>query len=484
MKNRFKLSKQRIRVNPAFDSIDSILVLIITSLSFISRFWNLFFPDDVVFDEVHFGNFTNWYTKSQFYFDIHPPLGKLIMFLFANLSEYDGNINFRSNYKDESYVILRITPAFFSSLCPSLLYLTMRFSSFSKCASFMTAFMICFDNSMISEGKFILSDGILHFFTCLHLLTLSYLLTIQRNTEKFNLWLVISGITLGAACSCKNTAWGLCLLNGFVHAIELFYLTHSFSFIWISELIFRGSLLFICAFSVYLISFTIHFVLLPFYGQGNGYLPDHMVNQLIDIRYPDFLVWGNRVKGVPFIFKTIELTIIMHLGNMHITKFHPYQSRPIGWPLLTDIRVAFWVKNGINISCMGNPFTYYMAFIGIILLLFGMSKEKWIISLKFLIGWSVSYFPFFLIPRSLYLYHYLIPLMFGSCAYGASIDLYVPKLFKGILVILSCSCILFSFILLSPYTYGTKPWDDEITIWNKNWIYGDHVHQELSKKQQ
>ena len=147
MKNRFKLSKQRIRVNPAFDSIDSILVLIITSLSFISRFWNLFFPDDVVFDEVHFGNFTNWYTKSQFYFDIHPPLGKLIMFLFANLSEYDGNINFRSNYKDESYVILRITPAFFSSLCPSLLYLTMRFSSFSKCASFMTAFMICFDNS-------------------------------------------------------------------------------------------------------------------------------------------------------------------------------------------------------------------------------------------------------------------------------------------------------------------------------------------------
>ncbi|KAH0785840.1 Dolichyl-phosphate-mannose-protein mannosyltransferase [Histomonas meleagridis] len=405
------------------------------------------------------------------------------MFFFANLSEYNGNIDFNTReYSDESYVPLRITPSFFSSLCSPLLYLTMRFSSFSKFSSLTTSILICFDTSMICEGKFILSDGLLHFFTCLHLTILSYSLSLSRNTTSYKLWQVLTGLSLGAACSCKNTALGLCALNGLIHSIELFYEIKHFSTFYFRELIYRGCVLFLCAFFIYILSFNIHFIVLPYYGQGNGYLPPDMQHQLVDPNLIGHEIWGNRVLGHSLIWRSLELTLIMHTGNMHITKFHPYQSRPIGWPLLTDIKVAFWFEKDREIACMGNVFTYYFAFFGVFALFFAWFSEKWLIAIKFSLGWCVSYLPFFLVPRSMYLYHYLIPLMLGSCAFGAAIDIFIPQFLRGIVAAFVCFLVIFGFILWAPYTYGLPGWDKDVVIWNKNWNTGDAVHQELARK--
>ena len=119
-----------------------------------------------LFKNLSFDNFTNWYTMSEFFYDIHPPLGKLVMFLFANLSEYDGSIEFSRYYAQSfhnyQYIILRITPAFFSSLRVPLIYLTLRFDSFSSCAAFISSFMIICDTSLLTDQRFILSAGMLH----------------------------------------------------------------------------------------------------------------------------------------------------------------------------------------------------------------------------------------------------------------------------------------------------------------------------------
>ena len=48
---------------------------ILTALAFATRFWRLDEPPAVVFDEHHFGRFTNQYWKGEYFFDIHPPLG-------------------------------------------------------------------------------------------------------------------------------------------------------------------------------------------------------------------------------------------------------------------------------------------------------------------------------------------------------------------------------------------------------------------------
>jgi hypothetical protein len=102
------------------DNRDVLLLFFLTSVAFCIRFWRLFYPNEVVFDECYFGNFSNYYILSQFYYDIHPPLAKIVAFVFANLSEYDASIDFEhtpnGRYQIGDYVMLRITPALFSAL--------------------------------------------------------------------------------------------------------------------------------------------------------------------------------------------------------------------------------------------------------------------------------------------------------------------------------------------------------------------------------
>ena len=462
---------------------DVYLIFIITILSFITRFWIIHNPECVVFDEVHFGNFTNWYTKSEFFYDIHPPLGKLVMFLFANLSEYDGLIDFEKNYgrnyNDPQYIILRITPAFFSSLCAPLIYLTVRFSSFSSISSFLSSFCFIFETSLLTEQRFILSDGLLHFFTCLFLCIYSFKCSLKPFTFKWNLWLILSGISLGCSCSCKNTSWGLI---GFVGFVELFQILQIYKFFCIpllEDLTYRCMTIYLPALLIYFLSFIIHFILLPFSGQGTGYLPEEMQKQLLLKEKKSSDIWIKRISSPNLYVRIITLAVNMHYGNMGITQFHPFQSRPIGWPLLTDIFVAFWTNGEFEVNCIGNVFVYYFSVISLILNLFAFKKLKWDISLRYFIGWCLSYFPFFLIPRSMYLYHYLIPLMIGCISIGISLDLFLNNYFKGIFLILICFLILFGFYLWSPYSYGTSHFDQKFIIWNDNWINGDKVHRKL-----
>jgi dolichyl-phosphate-mannose-protein mannosyltransferase len=58
-------------------------------LGIITRYAFIEVPAAVVFDEHHFGRFTNQYTRGTYFFDIHPPLGKLVFYLTATLIGYD-----------------------------------------------------------------------------------------------------------------------------------------------------------------------------------------------------------------------------------------------------------------------------------------------------------------------------------------------------------------------------------------------------------
>jgi len=46
------------------------------------------------FDEVHFGKFTNYYLRGTYFFDLHPPLAKLLLALLCWLLDYDGSYPF------------------------------------------------------------------------------------------------------------------------------------------------------------------------------------------------------------------------------------------------------------------------------------------------------------------------------------------------------------------------------------------------------
>lgn len=56
------------------------------------RYWKITYPDSVVFDEYHFGAFVGNYYTGHYFFDIHPPLGKLTLMWVGWLFGYDNEV--------------------------------------------------------------------------------------------------------------------------------------------------------------------------------------------------------------------------------------------------------------------------------------------------------------------------------------------------------------------------------------------------------
>jgi dolichyl-phosphate-mannose--protein O-mannosyl transferase len=467
-----------------FTTKDSVNILLITILAFGIRLWLVFHPDGPVFDEVHFGNFTNWYSLSQFYFDIHPPLGKLLMFFFANVSEYDGLLAFAhvrsGRYANISYVQLRITPACFSALCCPFAYLTVRLSGFSEIAATTASLLLIFDTSLATEGRFILSDGILHFFSSLHILVLAYMFSLPRG-RRFNVLHVLNGLSLGAACSCKNTAGGLMVFDAYAYFVAFWPLAKISWLDYIFDLGIYGVSLFLLAFAVYCASFSVHFIVLPYGGHGYGYLPQNMKNQLLQNSAGANGIWAKRIRKPGLLYRTLKISWIMHSGNMGIRKFHGSQSRPFNWPLLTGMDVGFWGANGQEVKCHGNVFSYYFALLGVVLVACNFRSPRYLQALLFVVGWAFCYFPLYLIPRTLYLYHYLIPLMIGCMAAGAALDICLPDKWRGVAAFWVCFLTAFGFWLWTPFVYGKYMHDRDVMMWNKNWYEGDAAYKRESE---
>ena len=109
--------------------VDIIIICFLTIVGFYSRFYYLGHPNEVVFDEQHFGKFVNWYFKGEYYLDIHPPLGKLLLMLSGIVLGYNENLDYDgigAPYSDPSFLSLRFLPAFFGGLLVPLMYITMR----------------------------------------------------------------------------------------------------------------------------------------------------------------------------------------------------------------------------------------------------------------------------------------------------------------------------------------------------------------------
>jgi hypothetical protein len=53
------------------------IFLTILALGAATRFYKVQEPDHVCWDETHFGKMGSWYINRTFFFDVHPPLGKV-----------------------------------------------------------------------------------------------------------------------------------------------------------------------------------------------------------------------------------------------------------------------------------------------------------------------------------------------------------------------------------------------------------------------
>ena len=71
------------------------IFFLVTLVAVVLRFYRISEPRQVVFDEVHFGGFASHYLKGTYFFDVHPPLGKLIIAGIGHVYGYKGTFAFK-----------------------------------------------------------------------------------------------------------------------------------------------------------------------------------------------------------------------------------------------------------------------------------------------------------------------------------------------------------------------------------------------------
>jgi dolichyl-phosphate-mannose-protein mannosyltransferase len=102
------------------------------------------------FDEVHFGKFASHYIAREYYFDVHPPLAKMLLGAAGWFVGYDGSFDFEKigdSYTKAHvpYVGIRALPAFLGSATVPIVY------SIMKATGFPTA-IACFSAALIAFG--------------------------------------------------------------------------------------------------------------------------------------------------------------------------------------------------------------------------------------------------------------------------------------------------------------------------------------------
>lgn len=421
-----------------------IAVVILLFLALGTRFFFFNYPAEVVFDEVHFGNFVRAYFTHENYFDIHPPLGKLLIAGAAKIGGAQissaGLGAIGQDYNPRDLFALRFLPALISVLFVILIYFfCLRFTD-SNTTALMAGLMVLFDNALIVQSRFILIDIFLLFFGFLSL----YLLLKSEDLKGKKKWILVisSGIALGAVYSIKWTGLSIVLMLGILGFYQL-YKNKNFK-----EFALKVIIIGTMSVLVYILSFAIHFSLLTKPGPGDAFLSQNFQS-----------------KNFPA--KFYELNQKMYSYNASITTEHPFQSKWHQWPF-GQKQIFYWQKAPKEIWLAGNLVVWILGTISIILgvmlvllkLIFRKPRDFSFFIPSFLIaGWLANFLPFSLVTRPLFLYTYFFALVFSILLFAYLFSYALNKLFvsqkkkTAVILLFSLSIILY-FLTAANLTYG------------------------------
>ncbi len=433
---------------------------ILIFLSLFTRFIYFGSPNEVVFDEVHFGKFISGYYTHEYFFDIHPPLGKLMIAGFAKFFDFKPEFSFSEigqNFPDNKYMALRFLPSLAGAILPIVIFLLLLTLNFSAIAAFAGGIFVVFDNAILVQSRFILMDAFLLLFGFLSLLFFF------KNRNKPSLKnLILMGLFGGLAMSIKWTGMAFLGLAFIIQAIELFK-TRKLNDIMRTLIFFA-----VLPLAIYFSVFTIHFALLTKSGPGDAFMTQSFQKTLANNTYPN----DTTVQKSNLIDKFIELNAQMYASNQRLTASHPYGSKWYTWPLM--IRpIYYWVKNNARIYLLGNPIIWWASTIAILFLIMNLwpalkNAGKHKLPLIFLGGYLLNMLPFIGIGRVMFLYHYFIGLIFAIIILVYLIDQSKHKK-KIFFALIALSAI--SFIYFSPLTYGLDLTSAQYRqrLWLKTW---------------
>lgn len=272
---------EKVDKNPLWALESVVMPLLFTAVAVFTRMYKIGLNDNVVWDEAHFGKFGSYYLRHEFYHDVHPPLGKMLVGFSGYLVGYNGSWDFSSGQKYPEYidyVKMRIFNAIFSTLCVPISYFTAKAIGFSLPTVYLFTILVLFENSYATIGRFILLDSILLFFT-----VCSFFSFVRFHNERGNpfgrkwwKWLIYTGLFLGCTVSVKMVGLFIISLVGIYTLVDLWNLMgekkmtiKKFS----GHIIARILCLILLPLLVFLLCFKLHFDLLSNSGTGDANMP-------------------------------------------------------------------------------------------------------------------------------------------------------------------------------------------------------------------
>jgi dolichyl-phosphate-mannose--protein O-mannosyl transferase len=423
-----------------------VLGLLISSALF--HFFRLSDPHSVVFDEVYFGGFANGYLKGEYFFDVHPPHAKLLITGAGAALGYGGSQRFERihlAFEEPSTAALRTVPALAGTLIPVLTFLLLIELGATPAAACIGALALLFENGLLLQTRIVALDGVLVASTLGGILAILHSL---RSPTRGRRWLLAfaAGGLAGLAAGTKITGLLALGMIGILLAVDLLRQPT-----WSRR---RGTFS-LCVWTltgatlVYLVGWLLHFALLPLPGPGD--------------------IWGSPSGN--FIEDLVALHRQMMSAHVDLGKTHPYASPWWSWPWMMR-PVFYWVGDDSVVYFLGNPVVWWgssvlLGALGVtsVLALVGAWKlprdpvdrprRLWIP----LTGWILAWAPLATVPRVLFLYHYLTPLVFGVCA----VTLWLDRLgwtragswrAQRASFDLVVGMILLGFVLTAPFTFS------------------------------
>ncbi len=458
-------------------------------LALITHFSFLGYPREIVFDEYYFIRFANNYFTHEYYIDIHPPLGKLLIAGWAKLASVDLSLMAEIiNEKSASNIFfaLRFLPALFGFVLIFLFSYLAYLISHSKNAAIIAGFLMLFDNAFLVQSSFAHLDIFLVFFAALTL-CLFFLQQKQISYDyKWFAYSLLTGISFGLAVSIKWSGFAIFFIITAILMLKIFdkkinnWLlfnnykknkiknsaenNHNDIKTRLLEFLISAFIIFCSGIAIYSLSFLTHFNLL--YKIDNSY-----AHTVMSKKFQEELKYGKENIENPLGFKQkfAELNKIM-LYNLNISTQDPNRSYWHEWPI-NKKPILYWSQyNNIQnskaaIYFLGNPAVWIFSTLAILMILLKIiiKKEKLKPAIQIIIlSYFIAFLPFaFITQRSTFLYHYLIPEIFSMIALSMCLE-YILKIKKKFFILIFIAIFL-NFIMLLPFSYG---WAMPLEIYN------------------
>ena len=399
-----------------------------------THFVGLTHPREIVFDEATMGNFVSAYCCThERIFDLHPPHGKLLIALGAKLGGYNGDFKFTTigaPYGNQPVFALRLVPALAGIIVPPLFLLLLIELGASFPAAVLGGILAALDNALLLETKIIVWDGLL---VASVLASLVCFCVAQRHRTHAAYWLAAAGGFAGLAVGCKLT--GLAALGTIAVGLAAGFGIVRGS---IKQRIGHAAIIAVCAVVIYAAGWFGHVKLLTQPGPADAF----------------YTSTGHAIEDI------LTGQAAMVRENLRLTATHPDASAPWTWPLM-KVPPYFWQGQGASQYMLGNPVVWWGSTALLVVSLVQVRRRLRSDRRHFLAlaAYLISFVPLLDVKRVLFMYHYLMPLLFGlgfglmwldRQGWTRNGPLHVQRVsYFGVI-----AAAVLAFVAVSPVTYG------------------------------